>query len=815
MLALVFPQCTTAAYAAESNDSQSVESGARRVYVLDAPYLRWEDINQISTPRLYSILSQSALGNVICRSSLRAGDISVSTDEVASCIGSGYWRAAPETVGVSKIAEGTYASSDVSQTLVRVDNAAGDAAANGDGSASSATSSGSSSSSGSSEATRMWTSTATSMSEHVSFDNEARTNCRLGQILSEKGWRTAAIGCSDYEYRTVRPAAVSMSDICGIVKYSVTDPDALLDPVGDLPYESTNLDALESGLDSILQAIESDDPTAYAAVAVDSGDLYRAGTYRLKYPGATASAYWSRALASFDTAVGMVLDRMGPDDVLVVYSPLSETTTESRIDDGYGPILVYGGGYSGILSSASTGRSGLVTALDISATLAGFCGEAQQIENGTPLYGEPPLFMGTSGGSPTISEIVEYLETEADLADAVCDGQILMNILLCVLLFFAFGCSAVMLSPRIKLPLRVADIMIICTRSLWVMASAFPVSTYLMMGLASDPTGPGDMVALCVVITVSLSAIAIAIGKVSGKWLYSLLFTMALTVVVIAGDQLTGAHLARVGFLSYQPIKMGRFTGIGNEGAAVLFGAWMMLSGLLLNRFPSLKVSKLFARVLFPLLSLALMGVIIAPWWGSNFGALVWMTIGTFAAWWMFLGHRISWKIVLCTMLGCAALVLVLVLVDGLGGQSHLGVTASRLMSDGIAYVPTILGNMLKLSIDTLFYSPVLSVALAFIWLYLAWLRIGKPKPYDVFWDRNYFFKSSFTASMIVAVVVLLIEDSGLLLPALILVYCTAGLTWLICDLHRWQFRKLEKEQGLIDDDVEPPVGSFKIDATR
>ncbi len=793
-----------------TQNTQNAQSAHKQtVYVLNAPYLCWEDIDQLATPRLHSILSSSALGNVITRSSLRNTQNSISADEAATCIGSGYWREAPATINVSKLEAGTYVSSESNPKIKKISSSTTSEIKKSDyGKLDSGIQN------SNAKTDDVWTSTATSMSENVTFNSGVHSDCRIGQILCSKGWKTAAIGCSDYEYNIVRPAAILASDISGVVQYSVTDPQTLLNPVGDFPYETSNLEAYEQQLDKVLNAMKADDATASSLVAIDSGDLYRAGTYRLKFPGSTGSAYWKKATLSFDSVVGMVLDRMEENDTLIIYSSLSEVSQESHEDDGYGPLIVYGSGYSGILSSKSTGRSGLVTALDISATLANFCGEASQIENGTPLYGEPPLFNNENGYRPTTSDVVNYLENEADLADCICDGQWLMIFLLCILLALAFGCSAIMLSPKIKLPLRVADIMIILTRLFWLAASAFPVSTYLMIALAKDPTSPFDMVALCIAVTISLACVAIAIGKLSGRWLYSLLFLLAITVIVIALDQLSGSHLSRVGYLSYQPIKLGRFTGIGNEGAAVMFGAWMMLSGLLLNRFPDLKISKLFAKVLFPLLSLVLLAIIIAPWWGSNFGALVWVTIGTFAAWWMFRGHRISWKIVICTMVGCILMVIVLIFVDGLGGQSHLGVTASRLISDGVAYIPIILGNMFKLSLDTLFFSPALSIALVIMWVYLAWLRIKKPAPYDVFWDRNYFFKAAFTASMIVSVVVVLVEDSGLLLPALILVYCTAGLTWLICDLHRWQFKQLEKEQNKISDDgnIEEPVGSFKID---
>lgn len=760
---VALPQCSTAL--AEEGSQEAAEGGddSIRVFVLDAPYLEWEDITEATTPNLYSVLGDSAMGNLISRSSNRSSDTTPSVDEAAASISRGTWQEDPESLDIDDVETSYSAASDGLVT-----------------------------------------------SEYVAYDGGTAYGGKLGEVLEEEGWLSGAIGCSDYSSRTVRPAAITVSDADGYVWFSTTDSDELLEQTDGLPYQTTDLEKLDEGLSQILEGMdayaEAKDASGNAVIAVDSGDLYRAGTYRIESGDEAASSYWSQAVASFDDTVGLVLDKMDGNDILIVYSTLAETTTESLSDDGYGPLIVYGGGYSGLLCTSSTGRDGLVTAIDLTATLVSLTGHEPSFENATVLYGE------AVSESTTVEGLLDSLEYESDMADAIADSQVAAVALLVVVLVAAFACSVVMLSPKIKLPMRLADIMIIVTRLLWLGAAAAPVATYLMIGvMPHDPTTV-QAVLICAAITIALTLLAIVIGKLSGRWLYSLIFLMLLTVVVIAVDQLTGAQLARVGYLTYIPEKLGRFSGIGNEGACVLFAAWMMSSGLILNRFPNSRRSQIFAKVLFPVLSALLLAIIIAPWWGANFGAMVWGVVGVFAAWWMFTGHRLSWKVILLTMIGCVGLVILLILADSAGGQSHLGLTGAKLMSDGIAYLPVIVRNMLRLSLATLYASPLLSVALAFIWLYLAWMRIEKPGPYETFWSRNQYFKSTFTACMVVAVVMLLVEDSGILLPALTLLYCTAGLTWLICDLHRWEFKELEKEQGLIDEDIEPPVGSFKIE---
>lgn len=72
---------------------------------------------------------------------------------------------------------------------------------------------------------------------------------------------------------------------------------------------------------------------------------------------------------------------------------------------------------------------------------------------------------------------------------------------------------------------------------------------------------------------------------------------------------------------------------------------------------------------------------------------------------------------------------------------------------------------------------------------FLAFLRWGKPGAYQQFWDENPEFTGAYTALMVTAVLMLIIEDSGILMPALVLLYETAGLIWLLCNKHSWHIR--------------------------
>ena len=44
-----------------------------------------------------------------------------------------------------------------------------------------------------------------------------------------------------------------------------------------------------------------------------------------------------------------------------------------------------------------------------------------------------------------------------------------------------------------------------------------------------------------------------------------------------------------------------------------------------------------------------------------------------------------------------------------------------------------------------------------------------------------------------------LFEDSGILMPALLLLYPLSGLMWFVCNFHSWHIRSFIKERGVLE----------------
>ncbi len=738
-------------------DSQDGKS----IYFVYAPFVTWDDISEQTTPNLYSILDQSALGNAIARSPWRLGGQTVSANEVAADINRGAWT--DDEISM------------VSNSVRDLPNEEG------------------------ADATAILAEAGKLGSEKVSNLNYTLWGTMTDQ-LHLAGWSTVALGSSDLGNAPQRPAAALTADSNGIVQYANTQPGSILTDNVRYPYGlQTNLDAFDKWFYKAQSQVKGN-----AFYALDPGDLFRAGSYRLANPNTDSSEYWNQALASFDHVVGLAIQNMSEGDTLIVFCPLSMVSQADHQDDGYAPMIVYGNGYSGMIGSNSMHRQDLTSALDVTSTVLDLAGIDYYLDNSSPIVtSQNPQY-------PNGSKLVYQLAKEASYADAISDGQNPMNAVFITFIAIAFAASVMMISPRIKLSVRMLEFFIPATRLLLLFVCSFPLASYLMILVEPDRSTPFMLICICTTIAALVTIAVLVIGKYT-KWVYSFITLLLITVIVLAVDQLTGGNLARIGFLSYKPITASRYTGMGNEGATILFVCWIMLSGMMLNRFPDLKISVIFKNWLFLVLSVCLIAIIVLPFWGGQFGALVWGTLGMFCTWWVFKGHRLTWKVVLSVIGAMVVLMCALVLVDGMGGQSHLGATASDLLTQGPSYLLIIARNIFIMNWATVVYSPAGTVCLIAFWIWLARIRIKKPGPYKVFWDRNYYFKSSFTAVMITSVLVLIIEDSGILLPALIILYSTSALTWLVCDLHRWELRSVERNKGIIAEDVEKPVGSFKV----
>ncbi|NPD32830.1 hypothetical protein HLV35_06065 [Eggerthellaceae bacterium zg-997] len=487
-------------------------------------------------------------------------------------------------------------------------------------------------------------------------------------------------------------------------------------------------------------------------------------------------------LGDMDAYIAKLYNNLGPHDSLIVTSSPSLAKIASYKSEGYG-LLVMANGDDGMLTSLTVRRSGLVTSGNVGDAINALLNDRQRNPANLSVF----PFTEPYGALKRTTEL-SRMNSVATSIEASESGFISMFV---VLQGITLVISAALLSLDIRIRPRFLAHMLPLTRILWIVVLSIPLATFIMHLQLPSFTTPEITYDFFLFVVMELSFACIVIALVF-RWSLSLLFLLALTVLTLIADQLIGGPMTATGYLSYSPLEVTRYYGIGNEGAALAFGAWVMFSGLLLNRIQGSSAGRHFRRWTFPLASVFILTVIAAPWWGTNFGSLIWGTVGIAVAWALFNNIRLNWKHLTGFVTAAAALTFAVLLIDSsLNGESHLGVSLSALEDGWHLVILRIFGDMIRLSWNTIVFSPALSVVFVIIVAFLIFLRWRKPGLYQTFWEENRPFTAAFTALMAAGLLMLMVEDSGILMPALVLLYETAGLLWLVCDRHSWHIRSI------------------------
>lgn len=484
-----------------------------------------------------------------------------------------------------------------------------------------------------------------------------------------------------------------------------------------------------------------------------------------------------------EQAVSSVYFSLGPNDSLVVTSSPSLAKIDNYKLEGYGVAILVDAGDNGILTSTSVRRSGLILSSNLGHAIESLLNAPQRNPANLSVY---PL-TNTLGALSRTSTLAR----DNSIVTAVWDSQpaFLFWFLLVVGVTLAVSVVSLFLDTRIH-PAYLQHLLP-ATRILWIIALAIPLATYIMFLQLPTMTDAEIALDYCRFSVMELAFICIVVALVF-RWTYSLETMLAMTVGIMLIDQLIGGPMTATGFMSYTPLKVTRYYGIGNEGASCVWGSWIMLASMWLNEAKKgSRLAKSFRTWIFPVATGVIILIIAAPWWGSNFGVIIWGTVSALVAWAMFNGVKVTWKrVILMTLAAGALAFFVLVLDSTFNTESHMGTTIEELNEGWYLVVFQILYNMVELSLTTITFSPPLSVVFAFLFGFLIWLRVKKPGSYEKFWDDNKAFTSGYTALLLASVLMLLIEDSGIIMPALVLLYCTATLIWLVCKQHSWHIRK-------------------------
>lgn len=588
----------------------------------------------------------------------------------------------------------------------------------------------------------------------------------LGQAVVDAGGVTAAIGNGDGGGQLSRPAALVAMDARG----NVARGDVSLRMVRSSGSSDAALGVISDGT-AIVRTLSDVLPPRGAdarptLVVVDPGDLDRAHRAAGGRPEDLERLDRLGAIRELDTIVGAIRSEIPRDAVLIVAAPVAAQVRGEP--SGFGPLLVSDAGGGGLLGSSSTHRMGIVTSADLTAGILDFLGMRAPVQ----VAGAPLRRQAVDRGEIrllTLQRADEFMRAVDAVRPAVVNGFILAVTLV-------LG-ACLLIAGLPGLPVAVARNAQIALLAL----ASVPAASVLMYAPLALPPTPLLVVGMFLGTLLVLLTFAVVTHHTSARpRALSLLALLAGVAILV--DQWLGAPLSLDGLFSYSPLVGARFYGIGNEMAALLVGGVLTGLAVLFDTYPAHhRWMPQVRRWGVPIVGAVCVLTAAAPFLGANIGVMVWGVFAFVLAWWGMTGRKLTWRPVAVVLLAIVLLVAAFGAIDLFGGgePTHLGrsiVTAAR---GGAEQLATIVARKAATNVRVLFSTSwsLLFLALAAALAYVRWRPRGMFR--DILMERPN-FAATLSAVMIAGVIAYFTEDSGIVVPALLLLFPTIAVVHLI-----------------------------------
>jgi hypothetical protein len=581
----------------------------------------------------------------------------------------------------------------------------------------------------------------------------------LGSAVHARGYKTAAIGNGDAGWfveaaRASRPAGVAASDAKGVVDIGDVSPKMLMpDPVA--PF------GVRADVGNVVSAFERAlaDP-AVRLVVVDPGDIARS-LLSSSIESTRASAFArNNALISTDEVLGRMADALEPGDVVVVLAPAAAQIPDEP--EAFGPLVLAADG-SGVAAAASTHRDGIVTAMDVSATIVDLLGAAV-----------PPKMVGSvihpasvlAGAS--VADRIGFLDRMASTAVAVESVRAsTVNTFILLTVIALVVSTLILYRGSDGLPSGAPAI---------AKAALLLVPAVLLGGIVQfavwrwPPTGTGVLLTL-LACTLAIWVVAMLFGRHKSAAVPLIVVTggTALTALI---DQWVGAPLSFTDLFGYSPLLGARYYGLGNEMAGLLLGSVLVAVALALDTWREAACTRHVRTWGWPAMGLLVVVTAAAPFWGANVGTVAWMTVGFIVGWLMLNGRRVwTWRNLVMIVVLIAVIVAGLTAVDVLGApgsETHLGRAVTGAQAAGPSSLLTLIVRKAETNTRVLGRTnwTWLLVAVLLLLGYMRWRPRGE---FAAMLKEYPAFSAAVAASLFAGIVGYFTEDSGIIVPALLL----------------------------------------------
>lgn len=737
------------ATAVPASAASSTDTATGTVIIVLAPYLTWDDIMGGSMPNARAMAEGGAVANMNIRSSARYAR-ELTPAHIALTMSAGapmaFDASAPPAFGTAA----TYGSSTAAEAFRR----------------------------------SMGTQVGSAEIVYLGLPRTLRANDiqtlegipgALGQSIEDAGGSTAALGNSDGgvivgEPIRSRPAAVLAMNTNGLVRrgdvsLGMTEEDV------EAPFGiRTDVERVGSAYRQVLRQMAATDGPGL--VVIDTGDGERAYRYAPDAAPEVAEGHRVKAARSVDEILGFVRDG-APEGAVVMLVSNGQARPQSG-PSGFGPAIVSGPGFEGgLVSSPSTHRPGLMTDLDVAASTLAILG----IDRPVSVRGNA---VERSDTAEDLDSRVEGLRAMDDTAVGVDTVRLTIQTGYIAVTVLALIACALLLG-RIRRAydswgMRVGA----GFRHLIMLLLSMPVSATLMYLVVPFPGSATTVVLLFLGVTLAVWAVMSVIERLRGSAIALAVGGLG-TAVLLLVDQLLGAPLSFSGLFSYSPLLGARYYGIGNEGASIVVGGALAGLALLVDA----KRDATWVRHLRAwgpaLAGLAIVTISAAPFLGANIGVIAWGT-AAFGIMWLYLtGRKMTPGWFVLGIVIVAAFVGAFSLYDlaGSGSQTHLGRAWQSADSGGLVELWRIVVRKAETNWRVLRATnwSVLMIAILGFLAYMRW------RPHGVFaetLDAYPAFSVAISAALWGSLVGYFTEDSGIVIPALVMLYITASLLCLM-----------------------------------
>lgn len=463
--------------------------------------------------------------------------------------------------------------------------------------------------------------------------------------------------------------------------------------------------------------------------------------------------------AEIDAAVKAAAASVDAWDLLVVVSAAAGPAGRAERP---GVAIIRGSFYSSdLLTSASTHRKGLVTAADVIGSAAEVLGLDAEV-SASPVEDHR---------TPD-ERLARLIEMDASVGAAERMRIPLFNIYTAAMV--ALLGIGWFVAERYRTASRFAYWSLVLRRAL-LFGLSVPAGATLVFAVDRYPAPVMRIVTLLLAATGFVWIFA-EFAWYRWRTAGAIGFIGTVTAVVLAIDQLLGAPLSLSGIFSYSPVGAFRFYGIGNEGAAILVGAAIVGVALELD-----SIGAPAGRRRLVILGAGALAVAVCalPVFGANVIVSVWGTV-TFAAFYLAAeGRRPKAIELLAVAASVLAVAAIAVLLDRLvSGDTHIGRAVGEAATGGLG---GLLAARLSTSVRIFTGSPLPAIVLAIAGVF-AYVRVRPRGELARVLSEYPVLAASVTGGLVGGFVGALVEDSGVVVLALVLTYLAGALVALMLE---------------------------------